>query len=179
MTKETKNTVKASMEALSDLEKAYNAFVKSNGEAKKKSEADLIEAGRRVELLTTEFEGLKETKNTVAAETIVENLKEFANELHDYSKEEMLHFLLKGDIKKFKLANLLHDISHDLLDILDKKSVKDLFDDEEEDNKSVVDSITVNLKTGDAHGIEDITDPKLKEQLAEVIGKLAEKLGGK
>lgn len=121
----------------------------------------------------------KETKNTVAAETIVENLKEFANELHDDSKEAMLHFLLKGDIKKFKLANLLRNISHDLLDILDGKSVKDLSDDEEEDSESAVDSITVNLKTGDAHGIEDITDPKLKEQLAEVIGKLADELGGK
>lgn len=29
----------------------------------------------------------KETKNTVSAETIVENLKEFAETLHDESKE--------------------------------------------------------------------------------------------
>ncbi|QBX22629.1 hypothetical protein Javan88_0023 [Streptococcus phage Javan88] len=35
------------------------------------------------------------------------------------------------------------------------------------------------VATGDAHGIEDIKDPKLKEQIAEVIGKLAKKLGGK
>lgn len=61
----------------------------------------------------------KETKNTVSAETIVENLKEFANKLHDDSKDGMLHFLLKGDIRKFKLANVFHNISHDLLDILD------------------------------------------------------------
>lgn len=35
----------------------------------------------------------KETKNTVAAETIVENLKEFAETLHDESKEAMLYYL--------------------------------------------------------------------------------------
>lgn len=36
----------------------------------------------------------KETKNTVSAETIVENLKEFANKLHDDSKGGMVRFLL-------------------------------------------------------------------------------------
>lgn len=35
----------------------------------------------------------KETKNTVVAETIVENLKEFDDTLHSESKEAMLHYL--------------------------------------------------------------------------------------
>ena len=56
---------KASMEALGELEKAYNAFVKSNTENQKKSEADLVEAGRRLELLTTEFGGMKELKKFI------------------------------------------------------------------------------------------------------------------
>lgn len=56
---------KASMEDLGELEKAYNAFVKSNTENQKKSEADLVEAGRRLELLTTEFGGMKELKKFI------------------------------------------------------------------------------------------------------------------
>ena len=109
----------------------------------------------------------KETKNTVSAETIVENLKEFANKLHDDSKDGMLHFLLKGDIRKFKLANVFHNISHDLLE-----------DEQDEKDIPVVGSIAVNLKTGDAHGIEDITDPKLKEQILAAVSKVVEELGG-
>ena len=53
------------MEALGELEKAYNAFVKSNTENQKKSETDLVEAGRRLELLTTEFGGMKELKKFI------------------------------------------------------------------------------------------------------------------
>ncbi|MFS9162439.1 hypothetical protein [Streptococcus oralis] len=56
---------KATMDQLSDLEKAYNAFVKSNAESQKKSESDLIEAGRRIEFLTIEFGGLKELKTFI------------------------------------------------------------------------------------------------------------------
>lgn len=124
----------------------------------------------------------KETKNTVAAETIVENLKEFAMELHQTAKEEMIGSLIEKDENTFVLAKIAHDISHGLIDILQGKSadeaLENIFNDDEDDSP-VVGSIAVNLKTGDAHGIEDITDPKLKEQLAEIIGKLAEKLGGK
>lgn len=56
---------KATMDQFSDLEKAYNALVKSNEDAQKKSEADLIEAGRRIEFLTIEFGGLKELKKFI------------------------------------------------------------------------------------------------------------------
>lgn len=121
-------------------------------------------------------------KTTVSAETIVENLKEFADKLHSESKEAMLYYLLTNDVAKFKSANIMHGISHDLMDILDGKSAKEIFNDDaenEEDEDTTIGTIAVNLKTGDANGIEDIKDPKLKKQLAEVIGKLAEKLGGK
>lgn len=62
---EAEMKAKASMEAFSELEKAYNAFVRSNIENQKKSEADLVEAGRRLELLTTEFGGMKELKKFI------------------------------------------------------------------------------------------------------------------
>ena len=56
---------KATMDQLSDLEKAYNALVKSNADSQKKSESDLIEAGRRIDFLTIEFGGLKELKKFI------------------------------------------------------------------------------------------------------------------
>ena len=56
---------KATMDQLSDLEKAYNAFVKLNIEGQKKSESDLVEAGRRIDLLTTQFGGLAELKTFI------------------------------------------------------------------------------------------------------------------
>ncbi|MBS8056145.1 phage tail spike protein [Streptococcus suis] len=56
---------KASMDALSDLEKAYQSFVKSNADSQAKAEADLAEAGRRIELLVTQFGGLKELKTFI------------------------------------------------------------------------------------------------------------------
>lgn len=65
---------KASMEAFSELEKAYNTFVQSNTKAQEKSEADLIEASRRIELLTTEFGGMKELK------TFIDTYMSFSNE---------------------------------------------------------------------------------------------------
>ena len=65
---------KASMEAFSELEKAYNVFVQSNAEAQEKSESDLIEASRRIELLTTEFGGMKELK------TFIDTYMSFSNE---------------------------------------------------------------------------------------------------
>ena len=56
---------KATMDQFSDLENAYNAFVKSTAESEKKSESDLIEAGRRIEFLSIEFGGLKEMKKFI------------------------------------------------------------------------------------------------------------------
>lgn len=62
---EAEMKAKASMEEFSELEKAYNAFVKLNAEGQKKSESDLVEAGRRIELLATQFGGLAELKTFI------------------------------------------------------------------------------------------------------------------
>ncbi|HFR3332287.1 TPA: hypothetical protein ACHU45_000373 [Streptococcus suis] len=127
----------------------------------------------------------KETKNTVAAETIVENLKEFAVELHQQAKDGMVDSLIEKDEDAFVLAKIAHDISHGLIDILKGKSadeaLENIFgdDEDEDDDTPVVGSIAVNVKTGQIDGIEDIADPELKGQIAEVIHKLADKLGGK
>lgn len=122
----------------------------------------------------------KETKNTVSAETIVENLKEFAETLHDESKEGMVHFLLIKNMSKFKTANILHNISHDLLDILDGKSAKELFGeaDENEEDSSLVGTIAINVETGKVEGIDDIKDAKVKEQILAAVSKVVEELGG-
>ncbi|MFX3748031.1 hypothetical protein ACJBQZ_11725, partial [Streptococcus suis] len=56
---------KASMDALSDLEKAYQSFVKSNADSRAKAEEDLAEAGRRIEMLVTQFGGFKELKTFI------------------------------------------------------------------------------------------------------------------
>ena len=122
----------------------------------------------------------KETKNTVPAETIVENLKEFAETLHDNSKDGMLHFLLKGDIRKFKIANVFHNLSHDLLDILDGKSAKEVLEetDGNEEDSSLVGTIAINVETGKVEGIDDIKDTKVKEQILAAVSKVVEELGG-
>lgn len=62
---ESEMQAKASMEAFSDLEKNYQSFVKSNADDQAKAEADLVEAGRRIELLTTQFGGLAELKTFI------------------------------------------------------------------------------------------------------------------
>lgn len=62
---ESEMKAKASMEAFSELEKAYYAFVSKNEKDSAQSEQDLIEAGRRIELLTTQFGGLKELKTFI------------------------------------------------------------------------------------------------------------------
>ena len=62
---EAEMKAKASMEAFSELEKAYNTFVDKNAKDAAQSEKDLIEAGRRIELLTTQFGGLSELKTFI------------------------------------------------------------------------------------------------------------------
>ena len=62
---EAEMKAKASMEAFSKLEKAYNAFVEKNAKDAAQSEKDLIEAGRRIDLLTTQFGGLAELKTFI------------------------------------------------------------------------------------------------------------------
>ncbi|HEM3496814.1 phage tail protein [Streptococcus suis] len=62
---EAEMQAKASMDALSDLEKAYQSFVKSNADSRAKAESDLAEAGRRIDLLVTQFGGFKELKTFI------------------------------------------------------------------------------------------------------------------
>lgn len=62
---EAEMKAKASMEAFGELEKAYNAFVDKNAKNAAQSEKDLIEAGRRIDLLTTQFGGLAELKTFI------------------------------------------------------------------------------------------------------------------
>lgn len=62
---ETELAAKATMEQLSDLEKAYEARIKANEEAISKSEADLIDAGRRIEATVAELGGLRELKKFI------------------------------------------------------------------------------------------------------------------
>ncbi|HGJ6621961.1 TPA: hypothetical protein ACJW1T_002043 [Streptococcus pneumoniae] len=102
----------------------------------------------------------KETKNTVSAETIVENLKEFAEALHDAGKKAMIYYFLTEDSDGLKTANTMHSFSHNLLDILDGKSVEELFGkaDENEEDSSLVGTIAVNVETGKVEGIDDIKD---------------------
>lgn len=56
---------KATMEQLSDLEKAYNGRMKANEDAVKKAESDLIEAASRIEATVQELGGLRELKKFV------------------------------------------------------------------------------------------------------------------
>lgn len=62
---EAELAAKAAMEQLSDLEKAYEARIKANEEAISKSEADLIDAGRRIEATVAELGGLRELKKFI------------------------------------------------------------------------------------------------------------------
>ena len=62
---EAELAAKATMEQLSDLEKAYEARIKANEEAISKSEADLIDAGRRIEATVAELGGLRELKKFI------------------------------------------------------------------------------------------------------------------
>ena len=56
---------KASLDTFSEFEKAYQSFVTSNAENQAKSEADLIEAGRRVDAMVETLGGLSKTKKFI------------------------------------------------------------------------------------------------------------------
>lgn len=62
---EAELAAKATMEQLNDLEKAYETRIKANEEAISKSEADLIDAGRRIEATVAELGGLRELKKFI------------------------------------------------------------------------------------------------------------------
>lgn len=122
----------------------------------------------------------KETKNTVLAETIVENLKVFAEGLHDAGKKAMFYYLLTEDDDGFKTAKTMHSVSHDLLDILGGKSVEEVLEvvDEDKEDSSLVGTIAINVETGKIEGIDGIKDTKIKEQILAAVSKVVEELGG-
>ncbi len=62
---QTELDAKVTMESLSDLERAYNAYVEATGKAIAKSENDLIEAARRVDAIVETLGGLKKTKTFI------------------------------------------------------------------------------------------------------------------
>lgn len=62
---QTELEAKVAMETLSDLERAYNAYVEANDKAVAKSQADLIEAGRRVDAMVETLGGLSKTKTFI------------------------------------------------------------------------------------------------------------------
>lgn len=79
---------------------------------------------------------------------------------------------------KFKTANIMHNISHDLLDILDGKSAKEILGESDEEDSSFVGSIAINVETGKVEGIDGIKDTKVKEQILAAVSKVVEELGG-
>lgn len=62
---QTELEAKVAMETLSDLERAYKAYVEANDKAVAKSEADLIETGRRVDAMVETLGGLSKTKKFI------------------------------------------------------------------------------------------------------------------
>ena len=62
---QTELEAKVAMETLSDLERAYMAYVEANDKAVAKSEADLIETGRRVDAMVETLGGLSKTKKFI------------------------------------------------------------------------------------------------------------------
>ena len=62
---QTELKARAARETLSDLERAYNAYVEANDKAVAKSQADLIEAGRRVDAMVETLGGLSKTKTFI------------------------------------------------------------------------------------------------------------------
>jgi hypothetical protein len=62
---QTELEARAAMETLSDLERAYKAYVEANDKAVAKSQADLIEAGRRVDAMVETLGGLSKTKKFI------------------------------------------------------------------------------------------------------------------
>lgn len=124
----------------------------------------------------------KETKLT--AEKVVENIKGFIVELHEVA----IDGIKTNDTqeKAYVLACFAHDISHALYDIVKGKNPHDaleaIFTDgekNEDDDASFAGVLSVKIENGEVKGIENITDPKIKEQLAKAVHKLSDELGSK
>ncbi|MCL4942655.1 hypothetical protein M5P42_04745 [Streptococcus suis] len=136
----------------------------------------------------------KETKLTV--EQTLANIKEFQKNLHGASALGVVTSelgLFGGTKTHAMVCSALHDVSHALDKVIKgaapDEALKTAFgiDGIDEDGKDTGDEptesmfagqIAVNVKTGEIQGIEDITDPELKSQLATVAQEIADKLKG-
>lgn len=92
----------------------------------------------------------KEIK-TAPAEIVKQNLEEFTTELHQLSKGVMIESILEGDDEVFATANVIHDISHCLIDILKGKTAEEaleriLDDDEEDEDVAFMGDVAINIK---------------------------------
>lgn len=89
----------------------------------------------------------------------------------------MLYYLSAKNASNFKIANIMHNISHDLLDILDGKSAKEILTESDEEDSSFVGLTAINVETGKVEGIDDTKDTKVKEQILAAVSKVVEELG--
>lgn len=130
-------------------------------------------------------------KKQMTSEQVLENIREFQKDLHGISIMGIMTAklgLFGGTEEQAKECAIMHDISHALDKVIkgmsSDQALKEVFDSDDNDiddvdtdkDSSFVGQIAVNVKTGDIEGIEDITDPKLKEQIAKVVRKLADRL---
>lgn len=126
----------------------------------------------------------KETK--ITTEKVVENIKDFIAELHEIAIDGIKTNDTQESEKAYVLACFAHDISHALYDIVKGKNPHDaleaIFTDgekNEDDDASFAGVLSVKIENGEVKGIENITDPKIKEQLAKAVSKLSDKLSNK
>lgn len=126
----------------------------------------------------------KETK--ITTEKVVENIKDFIAELHEIAIDGIKTNDTQESEKAYVLACFAHDISHALYDIVKGKNPHDaleaIFTDgekNEDDDASFAGVLSVKIENGEVKGIENITDPKIKEQLAKAVHKLSDELGSK
>ena len=126
----------------------------------------------------------KETK--ITTEKVVENIKYFIAELHEIAIDGIKTNDTQESEKAYVLACFAHDISHALYDIVKGKNPHDaleaIFTDgekNEDDDASFAGVLSVKIENGEVKGIENITDPKIKEQLAKAVHKLSDELGSK
>ncbi|WP_270538108.1 hypothetical protein [Streptococcus anginosus] len=125
---------------------------------------------------------MKETK--ITAEKVVENIKDFIAELHEIAIDGIKTNDTQESEKAYVLACFAHDISHALYDIVKGKNPHDVLeviftDDEKKDDAPFAGVLTVKIENGEVKGIENISNPELKAQIAAAVHKLADELGSK
>ena len=124
----------------------------------------------------------KETK--ITTQKVVENIKDFIAELHEIAIDEIKTNDTQESEKAYVLACFAHDISHALYDIVKGKNPHDALEviftgDEKKDDAPFAGVLTVKIENGEVKGIENITNPELKTQIAAAVHKIADELENK